>query len=244
MMNSAAQCQPPRFNHMFHCLVILLSQLFSIVSCVYNWTDLVYDLALKHSANPIEYLCASSLAVDTPNTGILSYPVDIFSHRSYNHSVSHQLLVNDHNNPFKLRKTYNCSSLEEPMAFHQCTISGQICPIAPENIVSALRVFDWKVRPNICRLAYGKVNRYSRASRIYVLGGSVTIGRYTQGCCCNNITDASCPPHGTRQPCYPYGPRISDDDVQCGWVDFFKSFVKRMYPSIQVINLARPGRII
>lgn len=152
-----------------------------------NWTYFVSQALLLNLNNPVKYLCGSSTAVDTLNKGILSYPIDVFSFDIHLSKIYTETVHDVVNNSIEIQsqKTYACSSQEQPEQMHQCAISGNICPIAPENIVSALSVLDWKIQPNICRfLEFNRTSelnatsKYSRPSRIYVLGGSVTLGRF------------------------------------------------------------------
>lgn len=193
-----------------------------------DWSYHVIKALNRASDDSISFLCGSSSSIDTNHTAILSYPIDVFHHKS---SQFVRPLT------FKSISTFNCSSTEQPTKFHRCSNSGEFCPVAIENIVSSLNITQWKLRSNICRL--NETEKWKQTPRIIILGGSTTRGKHSQGCCCD--MDSTCPSHKASNPCYHYSPIVDDDNVQCGWVDFFRPFISKHFPNVDVINLAIPA---
>lgn len=166
---------------------------------------------------------------------MLSYPVDIFDSSAIN------------------SKTYNCSSSEDPTTFHQCSAGGDICPVQVENIMDALSPIKWKVHSGICRFR-SQVRKADPRSMptIHILGGSVTAGRYTAGCCCDldtkcpagpNVTPASLQALATDQvaACSHYTPVDYSNGGGCGWVHYFSHWVSKSMPGVRVKLLAMGG---
>ena len=166
----------------------------------------------------------------------MSYALDIFGEKVANKS--------------RIR-TFNCTSSEVPVQFHQCTLGGAFCPVDPENIRDAMLANDWRLSDKICHA----LSSMSKAPKevalhnmtIWVLGGSVTLGMYSQGCCCN--LDSTCPLHDTElmddivpheKFCVPYSFK-NRQPGGCGWLKLFKCWVEMRFPGVQVKSLARGG---
>jgi hypothetical protein len=175
--------------------------------------------------------CLASAHTDTSKTGMLAYAADIFAKEG------------DDVGP-----TYNCSSSEIPIIYHRCTEGGRLCPVDSENIAQALRPNTWKLDPAICEFA--KQASSSTPPTVYILGGSVTDGRYTAGCCCD--LDPQCPKDADIRPsnliqdlnnapkCQSYFPQgyVAGG---CGWVHYFARYMKQAFPSVKVRQMAIGG---
>ena len=198
-------------------------------SSIFATTSIIDSLILDQTNQNLinnQYLCGSTSSLDTLNTGILSYPADVFQIDNLNQLTN--------------KKTYNCSSVEFPITFHQCSISGDLCPVSKQNLISFLNVTKWNINPNICKIFDNPnlIYEYKAEPMIYILGGSVTIGRFTQGCCCD--LETSCPKHNVNQKCVHYFPQ-TQVDAECGWMQFFMKFIAKKYPYISTKSLAHGG---
>ena len=175
--------------------------------------------------------CLASAHIDTSRTGMMSYASDIFA------------MKGDEFGP-----TYNCSSSEVPILYHRCTEGGRLCPVASENIAQSLRPNKWKIDPAICQFV--KHASSNTPPTVYILGGSVTDGRHTAGCCCD--LDSQCPKDPDVRPanlvqdpnnapkCESYFPQ-NYVAGGCGWVHYFARYMNHAFPNVKVRQMAIGG---
>lgn len=209
------------FSIAFVCCLFLVVDATALDSKQTNWRDFI------SKSSP----CAASESLHTEETGIMSYAVDIFGGEKL--QADEKLL------------TFNCTTAESPIQFHQCSLGGAFCPVAKENIQDAVSAIEWKISSQVCR-SIRAVESSEEKVTIYVLGGSVSMGRFSQGCCCN--LDSNCPKY--TQYADELDPELDNclaNDFEersvggCGWVKLFKLWIERKYSNVEVKSLARGG---
>lgn len=184
----------------------------------YQWSDSLDEII---NSKKLLNLCPASTLLNTLQTGTLSYPQDLFDPLQSMH----------------VSQLFNCSSTEEPTTFHSCSIGGEICPVHRQNILRSLHLIDYKLRESLCMF-----NSEEQISTIYIMGGSVTAGHGTQGCCCD--LDSNCPINSNRSeedPCHHFEPKSFQFDGRCGWVDSFTKVINNFFPKVKIVNLVWPG---
>ena len=126
------------------------------------------------------------------------------------------------------------------------------CPILPQNIITAQKsttaIPPWKVYSSFCSFKT-HLNSLQQRVNIIILGGSVTLGVGSTGCCCSRSHDKRCPyPQGRHKEC-EHVKRTSRTSVPipvhyCTWHGYLSRYLQATFPAsnnIQLINLAKGG---
>ncbi len=175
--------------------------------------------------------CPVSSSMHTKLDGLLTYPLDIFDVSQFN-SLKKSRSVNSNTNIFK------CSSAgEKPFQLHYCS-SLTACPIKREQIQAATsRIPNWPVKTSFCKLRQHLADPTAEV-RIIIVGGSVTVGTESGGCCCREKLEPRCAMFSS-QVC----PLISANDEQfCRWSNLFATWLKSYSRAkVTMVNAAISG---
>ena len=159
-----------------------------------------------------------------PHDGYLSYPIDVF--------VNNQTMGSIDNSR---RTTVKCSTIiRHAKQLHTCPLIPlpQACPLIMDNVITASQM-DWKYKTSLCHV-HQQLSNVNATIRVFVLGGSFTLGRSSRGCCCSPQVDIRCLSNTcseTREPV--------DGSTTCRWSNFLQLFFNKYFKApVEVINLS------
>ena len=183
-----------------------------------------------------------------------NYPLDIFSR-----SQLARAIVHNRSSPSIMwcRASDSTESSPRPHLLtnraanrlHTCS-PLTYCPILPSNVITAQKsitaVPPWKVYSSFC--SFKQRLDSSQPVNIIILGGSVTLGVGSTGCCCSRSHDKRCPYLSGRHPECEYVKRTSRTSYPipvyyCTWHGYLSRYLQGKFPAtnIQLINLAKGG---
>ena len=170
--------------------------------------------------------CPSQIAVR--NESIYSYPIDIYQ---------------GNRAAFAAETTHTCfaADLKYP-SYHTCSYSP-FCPIQESNIQDALALMTWTPYSEaFCRLNAKK----SKKPRVFIFGGSVTVGSYAFGCCCVEQISKICPfnKRCTDAKVIPVNDENLLHGVNCTWHNYLRDLLVNSEDlrHVEVIPLPKGGR--
>lgn len=122
------------------------------------------------------------------------------------------------------KDTFNCTSKCFSTKPHICS-SEALCPIVKEDITNAKFMNTMKF-DNLCNFAQNFIHNSESSDSSYtinvgIFGGSVTVGRDTEGC-----------------------QRFSESSAYCSWVSYFSQWLKSIAPptrKLKIFNFAVSG---
>lgn len=153
--------------------------------------------------------CPTSSLINTKFDQILDYPMDIFDKNQYESAGNYSNMDS---------ALYNCTSSErDNNPWHKCS-TQTTCPVSSQNVDVFVNksISLWQGLHSLCNLQKVLLNP-EEIINIVVLGGSVTAGSASFGCCCNKELDSKCiPPADSKQKW------CGRDDISylCRWHDF------------------------
>lgn len=133
------------------------------------------------------------------------------------------------------RSVYNCTGYEsQPGQIHSCSTEVP-CVLTEENVKAAMRASkSWNVSTSFCKL-HEELIRSTETVNVIVLGGSVTIGSWAMGCCCDRDVDSRCP-SDMPAACK------ADVTTVCTWSAMFVNWLQKYAKArVRYINIARSG---
>ena len=182
-----------------------------------------------------------------------NYPLDIFSRSQlartivYNRSSIMWCRASDSTESSSKHTTMN----KVTNRLHTCS-PLTYCPILPQNIITAQKattaIPSWKVYSSFCSFKQHLHSLHQRVN-IIILGGSVTLGVGSTGCCCSRSHDKRCPyPQNTHREC-EHVKRTSRTSFPipvhyCTWHGYLHRYLQTNFPAshnIHLINLAKGG---
>eukprot|EP01041_Mallomonas_annulata_P004326 gene4326-8611_t len=198
---------------------------FSILIVVIS-LSIIFVVIVGEIPNP---LCPISSLLNSElfeNPKIHSYPMDIFDTLSFKNTPKTSL--------------YNCTAHDNIKSKHYCSSSTK-CPLHEQNIIDANKSFKlghWNITTSFCHL-YNLLQYNTSEINVIILGGSVTSGMYTGGCCCLKSIDEKCPASTELDnDC-----QILNHNGHCSWMKFFYRWLTKTYPAkINLINLTGGGK--
>jgi len=131
-----------------------------------------------------DYCPVNQVVTGPLTTGWFSYPLDI-----YNRSLLYDIAVKD-------KKIINCTSIEVNLQvdfskFRSCS-NIKTCPVHRQNLVDALKKTRNWLSPNYLCEFTSYLHNASRPVNIVILGGSASIGQFTEGYYCESQYDVQC----------------------------------------------------
>lgn len=227
-------------------LILLLILLFiiTIVSLSYNEIEDEIDTEIL---SYMKSYCPVSSSFDTEFDSIHGYPIDIFDKNTY------ASIMSNTNNALLLEEYFfNCTSVERYDRKHKCSTLTR-CPVTKNNIIAATRrQKSWDISHTFCKIRE-KFKEPQEVINFIVLGGSVTSGSGTWGCCCVKAIDNKCYEYGNyalvndveKSQMYCGAPdheRIGDVAKVCSWPRYvFNWLSKKSIATINFIDLAEGG---
>lgn len=192
--------------------------------------------------------CPVSSLINTELEGIYSYPIDLFDSETYSNfgNSSYSTSYAD--------QVYNCTSSEA--SYHKadwkmrpCSTLTR-CPLMKQNILDSSAFSRKFIEPkhSFCKMRQ-TLHYPSETINVLVLGGSITHGSNTVGCCCNadEHMDSKCASFDDHSSWCLSRARIigainEEAAPNCKWSSYLKLFF-RSYSEAQVnlINLAHGG---
>ena len=198
--------------------------------------------------------CLVSSLIDTTATGVLPYPVfydlehfniDTGLRKSSNLSSyvcgKNGLLANPVEAIYlKREKSTWFDRLKG--STDNITCSAHMCPMRKENLVFPLKVLNWSIavdalfdlaqEPILSTGSHQGSRNHTRVPvrRVIALGGSVTLGRGSNGFCCSRtmVLNGSCDiesnRHGSQHP-------MINDVWYCNWFGFLAQWFRAKFPS-------------
>lgn len=158
-------------------------------------------------------LCPVSSLIDTVTDNILGYPMDLFMPDQVHESSSSNI------------DFYNCTSSEYPFHetkpygyFRKCSIKTK-CPIEQQNLDDMNIYKGYLAKHSLCHVKKNLEDSHS-FTRIITLGGSVTAGADSYGCCCDFRFEKKCPelPHSKSATDYLTATKeYCMDGIDGGW---------------------------
>lgn len=175
--------------------------------------------------------CPSSSLIDTYNDGIHGYPIDIFDKEFYQVSMNSNLF-ND---------VFRCETQEKKFKDHICSNKGK-CPLVKQNIIDALNVTSWTTKTSLCHFQSQLHNSYA-TTNIFIMGGSVTLGTLTYGCCCSNEFEEKCFINNDTSSCGSSQTTKAKKNIRnCRWSGPFERWIKsKSIGHVNVHNMAVAG---
>lgn len=136
------------------------------------------------SANLHNILCPVSSSIDLKFSN--KYPTNIFPNYMNSTHRRHHCAVMEYV-PNEMYST----------VIRDCTKESH-CPLHHQNIIDAsIGLNYWPRTSNFCHLQ-NLLQRADETVNVIVYGGSITLGRHVEGCCCNSeLNPSSCYPHNT-----------------------------------------------
>ncbi len=160
-------------------------------------------------------LCPASSSIFDPNdsNGNHMYPIS-----SYGSCLEQKL----HN--VELTDCYAWDSVSNNVSLHQCPTKERICPMIAENMEDALSAMKNRTSSSAFCQVHESLQKPAETVRFIVLGGSVTAGRNTEGCCskpeCNGKLYLK----------------------RCAWPQYFGNWLNNTFPAdVETYNLAVSG---
>lgn len=201
-----------------------------------NATNFLYN---SRSLNAINYCPVSSL-IDTQFDGILGYPIDLFDQKLYSSLRQPSDKITDSTyseDYFRCTSTFMQSN-NHGGTIRTCSTLGQ-CPLQSENIKSMTENTSWPALHSLCHLRQA-LHDPDATVNVFVLGGSVTTGTLTYGCCCDATLDAKCRSFSSIKPAWCGAPDVSPP--LCRWSKYFERYIKsKSMGQANVYNLAHGG---
>lgn len=147
--------------------------------------------------------CPVSTLIDTEIDGLLSYPVDLFDIEQYKELTRTQSLQSVLTQSQQLddpsMALYNCSALIQTNAapegiyreYRVCSRRTH-CPVH-ENMAEIATAWarQHHQKHSLCYLKEA-LHDYDSTIKVIVMGGSITRGSYTPGCCCDGEFNPKC----------------------------------------------------
>eukprot|EP01041_Mallomonas_annulata_P004808 gene4808-9589_t len=191
------------------------------------------------SSNNNSALCPISSLFHIPdfkNPQIHSYPIDIFARQSGQH-------------PHNSQQQYICAAHDKSRTQRHICPEISICPIDFQNLIDAnkSKKNKFKISTSFCKL-FELLQDPSSTVHIIILGGSVTSGTYTGGCCCTHEFDKKCPhninPSHMDKSCDFNSEYTNFNSTKaCSWPTLLHRWLQHIFPSqIHMVNLSSGGR--
>lgn len=191
--------------------------------------------------------CPVSSSFNTEFDSKFGYPMDIFDKKAY------EKLISDRNDKTLNEYVFNCSSIERNSIVHKCSTLTK-CPIRENDVMNAIeRTKSWNNFHNLCSIRE-KLHEPTEKINLIILGGSLTLGSGTWGCCCVKSIDKKCYDYGKYSKSFFFKDSAAycgseshelygDVAKECSWpVYLYKWFKgKTLDASINLINLAESG---
>jgi hypothetical protein len=169
----------------------------------------------------IDPVCSITSMIDTKATGLYSYPLEVFGSMASAEAL--RLASNE-------TRTCDAWNLKKNSRM-SCPIHP-ICPLTASAVeLTRKRMQAWNVSDGFCSLAKA-LHTPGETVRVIVFGGSVTIGKYSEGCFCRVEVDKQC----------HIGSNLGNYQ-RCSWSFWFAQWLGWVFPSsnITLHNLARDG---
>ena len=212
-------------------MILLLLLLLTLLSLYYGYNE-----------------CPVSSGFNTELDSKYGYPIDIFDKKLYE-----QLISNNNSNKIINEYIYNCSSIEkENSIIHKCSTLTK-CPITENDVMNSIeRSKSWKSYHKLCLIREKLIEPNDKINLI-ILGGSLTVGSGTWGCCCSKSIDKKCFDYGKYSKSYFYKDSAAycgsdshelygDVAKECSWpIYLYKWFISKSLGAINLINLAESG---
>lgn len=228
-----------------HTLLLLHILLLIILETILS---LSYDEIEKDIDNEIlSYMksyCPVSSSFDTEFDSIYGYPMDIFDNLTY------QSIITNTNNDLLLEEYFfNCTAIERYSKVHKCSTLTR-CPVLKENIITATqRQKQWKISHSLCKIRE-KLKDPHEIVNLIILGGSVTAGSGSWGCCCIDTIDSKCFTYSNYGNNFEASYYCSTPDHNqlgnvakiCSWPYYFYKWLSRKsMAKINIVDLSEGG---
>lgn len=218
-------------------ILILILLIFSVY---YTVKSLIFNDFNNNSKN----LCPASNIIDTKNDGIYSYPIDVFDLTTYNQlKIQYEIKPDDSDldKIYHHEEVFKCTSSEisNYVINHTCS-TLTTCPIISEYIdIAVNKTSSWKYKHSLCQIR-NALHDPDSIINIIVVGGSVSYGSASTGCCCDPILDTKC--KTIQSPRTPE--RCGDGDITelCRWSHYFYKWLSmKSLGKVIEINLSEGG---
>jgi hypothetical protein len=124
--------------------------------------------------------------------------------------------------------------------------SPPLCPLTHENIRAALRPMNWTHDfKRVCGLLDPSLGKNITEINLYFMGGSMTFGQSTDGCCCDTSMDTNCPANTSAECLKIFSYENGDTHPSyCSWGRYFGRWFQSAFPhlKINVMSLAARGQ--
>lgn len=92
----------------------------------------------------------------------------------------------------------------------------------------------------VCQLLDPSLGRNISEINIYFMGGSMTFGQDTNGCCCDENLDKKCP----KTSCPEHFKEENGDTHRsyCSWVRYFGRWIESEFPNVKINIISLAGR--
>lgn len=206
----------------------------------------------------ITYCPISAFSIDTRVSGLLGYPADVFDHELHDLFINSTInTLNSSESAALVAKLYGiddedviaelaefpldnnffrCKSSDRTNLIHNCS-SLTRCPIRRDLLHAASqRMQNWSAYHSLCSLQE-YLHDPAETINIFVLGGSVTDGAATFGCCCDHLLEPKCPITSKETYC-----GNGDTAILCRWSNLFAHFLSsKTAATVRLHNMARGG---
>jgi hypothetical protein len=258
----------------FHDCSMILAHVLTLLVCILASYNSRADIESRKSILEQHDRCPVSNLINTPIDGYLPYPMDIFDPEQYDrintsraNKYMSKMSANDGTGAKKSMddwldeaedkedmsyELFKCTSSEIKYfsIFHPCSKLTR-CPVNKDMLKAAKKKsIDWKPKHSLCHFKRTLHFTDIVPGRVFVLGGSVTAGTMTGGCCCNGDYDKKCKSVPTdlanntaksEQCIYKDGYHVSYQNA-CRWPTFFLRWIKSLGVSdVTTIQYANGG---
>lgn len=178
--------------------------------------------------------CPVSSLLHTSIDGIHTYPIDIFDKPLHSNFIK----LAKHNKSLT-ELIYKCSSTEgfqDHPIVHSCPEFKIRCPVFDKYVDIAMnKTKQWPSLHNLCSV-YESFSDPSTTINVIIIGGSTTMGSFSQGCCCSQQLNSNCNISSNFIDEICYNNRI------CTWSRYLYKFLKSSsLGKVNYVNLAQGG---
>jgi hypothetical protein len=214
-------------------LTIIVSAYCDVIFDKLNVPDVEIPVRLGLSKEARKYCPVSSL-LDTEVDGILSYPVDIFDPELARR-------IEGTKDEYILSQLFNGTSTAHENKYHMCSNIAK-CPLNQESFKAAKNIsLSYTYKHSLCQQKKD-FGDFDSSTTLVVLGGSVTYGAASDGCCCSGKDDVKCKPFNSTEVMQHRWCRKDVEFQLCRWSTYLlRWFKSRSLGKVELINLSVGG---